>query len=188
VTLSRFLLIFKRIRSKIIKHYPIYLLDIKRGDGMNMKRSKDERRRLTWVTALVLIIFFASAGPALAARPGVGSPAPDFTLKDINGTPQSGYVGIYTALYTAAGPQAVNLVWVDTDMAGNVDEWVYDWFDADYYISSPYNNPLGPASGSFRVVRGGAWYLSVDTLRCARRASYMPIGRHADCGFRLARD
>ena len=40
------------------------------------------------------------------------------------------------------------------DMSGNVLEWVNDWFDADYYDVSPYGNPPGPASGSFKVLRG----------------------------------
>jgi formylglycine-generating enzyme required for sulfatase activity len=43
------------------------------------------------------------------------------------------------------------------DMAGNVWEWVADWYGEDYYRESPGENPLGPASGTNRVVRGGSW-------------------------------
>ena len=43
------------------------------------------------------------------------------------------------------------------DMAGNVWEWVNDWFDFNYYVSSPSSNPQGPASGQYKVLRGGGW-------------------------------
>ena len=47
-------------------------------------------------------------------------------------------------------------------MLGNVWEWCNDWFDSDYYSSSPTNNPQGPSSGSYHVVRGGSWVGSAD--------------------------
>jgi len=43
------------------------------------------------------------------------------------------------------------------DMAGNVWEWVADWYDANYYANVPRNNPKGPTSGQYRVLRGGSW-------------------------------
>jgi len=45
------------------------------------------------------------------------------------------------------------------DMSGNVGEWCSDWYDADYYTSSPQNNPQGPVDGEFKVFRGGSWVL-----------------------------
>jgi formylglycine-generating enzyme len=43
------------------------------------------------------------------------------------------------------------------DMAGNVTEWVKDWWQSDYYTNSPPNNPPGPTVGPLKILRGGSW-------------------------------
>ena len=73
------------------------------------------------------------------------------------------------------------------DMAGNVWEWVVDWYDSNYYASSPTRNPAGPDSGQSRVLRGGSWYYGQNFVRSAYRyVGYSPGYRLGDIGFRCA--
>jgi len=60
------------------------------------------------------------------------------------------------------------------DMAGNVEEWVKDWFDYNSYAQSPERNPQGPTSGTQRIVRGGNWDSIPDWVRCAWRDGREP--------------
>jgi len=73
------------------------------------------------------------------------------------------------------------------DMAGNVLEWVVDWYQSDYYSASPPSNPPGPVSGSYRVQRGGAWASRTSELRSACRHGSNPNGRNEYIGFRCAK-
>lgn len=72
------------------------------------------------------------------------------------------------------------------DMAGNVYEWVQDWYDWDYYSISPYKNPTGPASGEHRSVRGGSWISSWRNYWVTSRVSLPLHYTIQDTGFRCA--
>lgn len=73
------------------------------------------------------------------------------------------------------------------DMAGNVWEWVNDYFQGDYYSVSPGNNPTGPVTGNSRVMRGGAWDHYGRDARTAYR-NYSSLDTSYDNrGFRCVR-
>jgi formylglycine-generating enzyme required for sulfatase activity len=73
------------------------------------------------------------------------------------------------------------------NMSGNVMEWVFDWYDPDYYAESTEINPSGPLQGTARVLRGGSWYNTLESLEVSRRGSYVPEVARATLGFRCAR-
>lgn len=72
-------------------------------------------------------------------------------------------------------------------MAGNVAEWVQDWFGFDYYAYMPEKNPPGPASGRYKSVRGGSWKSKLIMLRTATRSGSPADQRSATIGFRCAK-
>jgi formylglycine-generating enzyme required for sulfatase activity len=74
------------------------------------------------------------------------------------------------------------------DMAGNLWEWCSDWYGASYYAESPRENPKGPPTGERRVLRSGAWYRSLHTIRSAERVSDYPDSNLNVIGFRCAMD
>jgi formylglycine-generating enzyme required for sulfatase activity len=88
-------------------------------------------------------------------------------------------------------PGGISPYWVH-DMAGNVWEWVYDYYKENYYSHSPSTNPIaesetGDASWVPRVLRGGSWNdYSVYSLRSSNRASDLPNTSTYNIGFRCA--
>jgi formylglycine-generating enzyme required for sulfatase activity len=73
------------------------------------------------------------------------------------------------------------------DMAGNAREWVQDWYDPQYYRTSPHRNPTGPEKSVVRSIRGGSWHSPVaDIGAAARGRGGFALQTHGT-GFRCAR-
>ena len=72
-------------------------------------------------------------------------------------------------------------------MAGNVGEWVSDWYSANYYEQSPAKNPAGPEQGQFKVLRGGSWSDLPKYLLTYGRFKLPPETRNSYTGFRCAK-
>ena len=71
------------------------------------------------------------------------------------------------------------------DMSGNVSEWCNDWYDSDYYSSSPSNNPQGPSKGSSRIRRGGDGLSRLKDIRVSSRSYAGPKDKYESTGLRL---
>jgi formylglycine-generating enzyme required for sulfatase activity len=108
-----------------------------------------------------------------------GSSAPDCTKTNYRScVGDTSRVGSYPS---GASPYGV------MDMAGNVWEWVNDWYDRSYYSVSPSSNPQGPATGGVRVLRGGSWYYNDLGVRSAFRLVNNPDVWFDVFGFRCVR-
>ena len=102
--------------------------------------------------------------------------------------PRANYKGLFsTAVEVGSYPRGSSPYGI-CDMAGNVWEWVADWYSSAYYAESPDRNPTGPESGAFRVIRGGAWGTDGAYLRSSYRMGLSPESTDDSIGFRCVRD
>ena len=74
------------------------------------------------------------------------------------------------------------------DMAGNVSEWIQDWYEPYSYLNAPLSDPQGPNGQLLKVVRGGSWLKPARNLRTSDRDYGFPTDRAGGIGFRCAQD
>ena len=93
-------------------------------------------------------------------------------------------IGIYrfkTAEVNHFSPNALGLY----NMSGNVWEWCWDWYDENYYKTSPLDNPKGAQQGKCRILRGGSWSISPRYVRATIRIRHFPDLTNLTLGFRV---
>lgn len=146
--------------------------------------------RIDWTQAAAYCAFVRRRLPTEAewekAARGVGASiypwgdgAPDCTLANYDACGQR--AEMVASHPTGASPFGV------LNMAGNVAEWVADWFDYTYYSGSPATDPKGPETGTFRVWRGGSFGSLPQDLRASFRSYAYPNVDSGNIGFRCAK-
>jgi formylglycine-generating enzyme required for sulfatase activity len=102
------------------------------------------------------------------------------------------HAGDYTTILSREGAVPVNIAVPGakgvTGMTGNIWEWCSDWYSKDYYSESPVSNPLGPALGEEKNIRGGSWASAECSKRTRNRHKASPRGYYRTVGFRIAKD
>jgi formylglycine-generating enzyme required for sulfatase activity len=121
-----------------------------------------------------------------AARGGEGRPYPwgadpPNSSRANFGSSRTGDTGEVGRRPDGATPEGVH------DMAGNVWEWVADWYSATYYTESPSDNPQGPESGVARVARGGSFGSEATEIYSFYRVGFHPTETFSNVGFRCVR-
>lgn len=120
---------------------------------------------------------YAGRGPEGRVYPW-GNAAPDAMLANFDSN---------VGKTTAVGSYTAGASWVGAlDMAGNVWEWVADWYAEDYYSNSAQRNPFNNNSSEYKIIRGGGWYNYSDLVRASIRSWNYPTRSSYNYGFRCA--
>jgi formylglycine-generating enzyme required for sulfatase activity len=154
--------------------FPVVFVDAKRAEIYCRFRGGRLPTEAQWEKAA------RGSSPSLARFPW-GDREPDCSLANLGG-PQSCLGDTDRVGRRIAGQSPTGAL----DMAGNVWEWVADYYDASYYGYSPKRDPMGPDSGSLRTIRGGCFESGADSLRVSCRKPMVVSTWAYNIGFRCA--
>ena len=160
---------------------PAYTIDKSRSDPNNRSEYDKVRWVVTWNRSANGYRLPTEAEWEYACRAGTTTP---YNVGNSISSSLANFNSSNVGRTTPVGMYAPN-PWALYDMHGNVWEWNWDWYGS--YSTSDLNNPVGPTSGTSRVIRGGGWDNSAVDVRSASRNVSTPSSRSSFIGFRLVR-
>lgn len=162
------------VQDDILAQWPALYVTWKEADGLCRSQGKRLPTEAEWEKA--------ARGPDGNLFPW-GPQLPDSTLAMFG----QHHVHEIPILAAVSSGEAGKSYYGVHHMAGNVAEWVNDWFGFDYYAYMPERNPPGPTSGRYKSLRGGSWKSNRIMLRTATRSGAPSNQRSATVGFRCAK-
>jgi iron(II)-dependent oxidoreductase len=162
------------VQDETLAHWPALYVTWKEADGLCRSNGKRLPTEAEWEKA--------ARGPDGNLFPW-GAEAPDSSLAMFG----QHHVHEIPILASVNSGEAGKSYYGLHHMAGNVAEWVNDWFGFDYYAYMPERNPQGPSTGRYKSLRGGSWKSNRIMLRTATRSGSPSTQRSATVGFRCAK-
>jgi len=171
---------------------PVYSIDKTQVDPTNTNRLDNVNWKITFNRKANGYRLPTEAEWEYACRAGTTTP---FSVGNNITTEQANYDGNFPYNNNEKGPYHKRTMpvgsfapnaWGLYDMHGNVWEWCWDWYGS--YSNGPQTDPVGAATGTSRVMRGGGWSNSAGRVRSARRSGDYPYYGYILLGFRLVRN